>query len=580
VSLRRGVTVVLILITLAVCASFVMLLLVVASGAAPPAISANSTLYLTLDMPLSEIEPSSVLSQFVKTQPSLRSTIDLLRKAKLDPHISGIVVTPVTSGALWGQLQEVRGAILDFRKSGKPATAFLESGGAQEYYVASACDRVLMMPAGSLDLSGVASYELFFRGALDKIGVIPDLLHIGEYKTAANTFTQKGMTAAHKEMTASLNHDAFEELVRAIAEGRKRSQADVRQMIDNGPYLAEEAHRVGLVDDLAYQDQIGDRPPVQHTGHVDSADYLRVPMSSVGLGSGPKIAVLYAVGTIASGRSSFDSPSGNVLGSETFNEWIRKVRTDDSIRAIVVRIDSPGGSAIASDVIWRELMLARDVKPLVVSMGDVAASGGYYIAVPAQVIVAQPGTLTGSIGVVTGKYVVGEMLDKLGVGTATVSEGTMAEIDSPFRAYTPAERARVEAQMRATYDLFVSKVAASRGVTPDRIDAVGQGRVWTGRQARERGLVDAIGGLQDAIVIAKARAKLDPTKDVEIVTYPQKRGFYDFLSNPFGSSTDMSLDLLAGAPASRTIAALSSRLRLFRSGEPLVLMPNIFWNGR
>jgi protease-4 len=566
-----------VLIGLAVLVSATGLAVLFMSAAPAVSVSANSTLYLKLDAPFNEIEPSGLLTSFVRTPLTLRGTVDVLRKAKVDTRVSGLVVTVRTSGALWGQLQEVREAIADFRKSGKPVTAYLESGGAPEYYVASACNRILLMPAGSLDLSGVASYELFFRGALDKIGVLPDLLHIGEYKTYTNTFTQQTFTAAHREMTASLNHDAFAELVRAIAEGRKRSEDDVRKAIDGGPYLAAEALRAGLVDDLAYEDQIDDKAPVLHTHRIEGQDYQNVPLSSFGLGTGPRIAVLYAVGTIASGRSSFDSPTGAVLGSETFLEWIRTVRADNSIRAIVLRIDSPGGSAIASDVIWRELMLTRSIKPLIVSMGDVAASGGYYIALPAHAIVAQPGTLTGSIGVVTGKYVVAGTLEKLGVGTGVVSEGKFAEIDSPFRPFTPAERARVEEQMRATYDLFVGKVASARGMTPAKIDAIAQGRVWTGHQAREIGLVDALGGLQDAIGLAKQRAKLDPTKDVEIVAYPQKRGLYDLVSSPFGASAAARLDLLSASPAARAVASLVSRWQLFRNGEPLTIMPEIFW---
>jgi protease-4 len=576
-SVRRGVVIVFVVLAVAVLVSGLGLATLLMSSGPTVTVSANSTLYLNLDAPFSEVEPAGVFTSLSsRPVPTLRSAVDLLRKAKVDSRIKAVVVTLQTSGALWGQLQELREALLDFRTSHKEAIAYLEFGGAQEYYVASACDRVLMMPAGGLDLSGVASYELFFRGALDKLGVLPDLLHIGEYKTYANTFTQHSFTAAHREMTTSLNHDAFAELVRAIAEGRKRTEAEVKQAIDGGPYLAAEAVKAGLVDDLAYEDQIDDKAPVLHTQRVTAADYQNVPLSSFGLGTGPKIAVLYAVGTIASGRSSFDSPTGAVLGSETFLDWIRTARADDSIRAIVLRIDSPGGSAIASDVIWRELMITRGIKPIVVSMGDVAASGGYYIALPGQAIVAQPGTLTGSIGVVTGKYVVAGLMDKLGIGTAAVSEGKFAEIDSPFRPYTPAERAKVEEQMHATYELFVAKVAAARGMTPEKIDAIAQGRVWTGHQAREIGLVDALGGLREAIVIAKQRAKLDPTKDVEIVAYPQKRGLLELMSSSFGSGASAAMELLRGAPAAREVATASARWQLFRNGEPLTLMPNIF----
>ena len=266
------------------------------------------------------------------------------------------------------------------------------------------------------------------------------------------------------------------------------------------------------------------------------------------------------------------------MGSDTFVKWIRKVRVDPAIRAIVVRIDSPGGSAIASEVIWREMMLTKSVKPLVVSMGDVAASGGYYIAAPADAIVAQPGTITGSIGVVTGKFVLKGTLEKLGIGEDGVSEGRMAEIESPFRPFTEAERALLEDQMHSTYDLFLARVAEGRKTTTEKIDAIGRGRVWTGRQARQINLVDELGGLDVALRIAKQRAKLDPTREVQLVVYPPKRSIYDLVSNAFGSSAESGVQLLLRRPEARAVQTIASRLSLFRRGEMLTLMPNVFWN--
>jgi protease-4 len=578
VSARRGIIVVLFLIVLAIVVSIAGSMLLVGGSSAVPSVPAESTLYLKIKAPFDEIEPIGLFNQFTTVQ-TLRNAVDTLRKAKADRRIKTLVIRPEASGALWGQLQEVRAAIQDFRTSGKPVTAFLEYGSAQEYYVASAADRVVMLPGGTLDLTGVASYELFFRGALDKIGAYPDLLHIGQYKTFSNTFTEKGFTPAHREMTRSLNHDWYDQLVKAIAEGRKRPEADVIQAMDGGPYLAEGAKSAGLVDSVAYEDQIDDSAPIKGTRRVEGDAYSKVPLSSLGFGSGPRIALLYATGTIASGTSSFDSPTGAVLGSETFVQWIRKVRVDPTIRAVVVRIDSPGGSAIASEVIWRELMLTRAIKPLIVSMGNVAASGGYYIAVPAETIVAEPGTITGSIGVVTGKFVVKGTLEKLGVAEDSVSEGQFAEIESPFAPFSPAQRGRLEEQLHATYELFLSRVAQGRKSTPERIDAVGQGRVWTGRQAQQLKLVDELGGLESAIVIAKRRAKLDPAKDVQLVVYPPKRSVYELLANPFGTSLESTLELALGRrPEARLVGAVTSTLRLFHRGEPLMIMPNVFWN--
>ncbi len=556
-------------------AGLLMLALLFGGGQAAPVVASNSTLFLRVQAPFPEIDSSSVFSAFMPTPPTLRTVLAVIEKAKRDDRIRGMVVIPSTNGALWAQVQEVRDAMAAFRASGKSLVVFMEYGGAADYYLASAAERVLMMPAGSLDVSGLATYEVFLRGAFDKLGVYPDLLHMGEFKSASNTFTERGFTPAHREMTRSLNRDAYDQLVSAIATGRKRSVEDIRRALDQGPFLPEEAKAAGLIDDLAYDDQIDDASPVQGTRRLEGDDYTRGFIASIG--SGPRVALLYGVGTIASGRSSFDGPTGAVLGSDTFVEWIRKVRADSSIKAIVIRIDSPGGSAIASEVIWRELMLARQVKPIIVSMGDVAASGGYYMAVPATAIVAQPGTITGSIGVVTGKYVLKGAFDKLGIGTDSVSDGKNAQIYSPFRAFTPEERAKVEGQMQATYDLFVSRVAEGRRSSPDKIHAIAQGRVWTGQQAHEFGLVDELGGLDRAIALAKEHAKLDAGKPVTLVIYPQKRSFADLVANPLGLSLGASLELATRRPEARLVDAVADRLRLFRRGETLALMPNLFF---
>jgi protease-4 len=575
-SSRRAVALVMVLIGLGVFVSVVGLLLLGSASGPPAYVPSNASLYLKVGAPLPEVVPSDVLSVLGTPPATLRETIDWIRKAKIDSRVKTLVFTPQAQGALWAQLQEVRGAIDDFRSSGKPVTAYMEAGGAGEYYLASAANRIMMMPGGSLDLAGIATYELFFRGTLDKLGVFPDLLHIGDYKTATNTFAEKSFTPAHREVTKALNRSWYDEMVRAIATSRKRTEAEIRHAIDDGPYLADGAKKAGLVDALGYEDQVDDEAPVAGTARLEAETYAR---SSVSLGpyvSGARIALLYAVGTIASGKSNTGAAGGAVIGSDTFAQWVRKVRVDPNVRAIVVRIDSPGGSAIASEVIWRELMLARDVKPLVVSMGDVAASGGYYMAVPAHTIVAQPGTITGSIGVATGKFVLKGALDKLGVGVETVTDGKMANIYSPFEAFSPAERARMEDQMHEIYNQFVSRVADGRKMTPDKVDAVAQGRVWTGRQAQGIGLVDELGGLDRAMRIAKERAKLDPAKEVELIVYPQPRSVYDILSNPFGA-TAASAELLLQRPEARLVPSVLTNLLRFRRGEPLAILPNVFW---
>jgi protease-4 len=299
---------------------------------------------------------------------------------------------------------------------------------------------------------------------------------------------------------------------------------------------------------------------------------------------GPRIAVIYAAGAIASGKSGFDPLNGSVVGSDTFAESIRQARRDTSIRAIVLRIDSPGGSAAASDAIWRELMItknARADRPIVASMSDLAASGGYYIAMPADAIVAQPSTLTGSIGIFGGKFVTGGLYEKLGAHIEAVSIGKNAEMDSPARSYNAGELKKVEEQLQAFYDQFVEKVAKARRTTPEKIDQIAQGRVWTGRQAKDKGLVDELGGLAQAIASAKKRAKIAPDTEVELVPYPPRRSFYELVSEQFsGNSERAAIGRWVSANLSAAeldaLRTLRGPFAIFRRGEPLALMPVTF----
>lgn len=578
-AVRRGVWLVVVFITLAVLLSASGLLLVAALVGREPQITSNSTLVLKVSGDLQETEPGGVLGQFLEPPPTVRSLVETLRKAKVDRRVSSVVIRPRGTAALWAKVQEVRDAVADFRTSGKPIVAYLEQGGEQEFYLASRADKVFLMPTASLDLTGVASYELFLRGTLDKIGAYPDALHVGDYKTASNTFTERTFTPQHREMAESLNRDLYEQLIRGLAEGRHKSPDEMRTLVDHGPYLPEDAVRAGLIDDVAYEDELDDKVKLSSgtVKFVEQDEYRGVSASSLGLNKGPRIAVIYAVGLISTGRSSFDAPQGQVVGSDTIVEYLRKARADKSVRAIVLRIDSPGGSAIASDVIWREVMLTRDVKPVIASMSDVAASGGYYIAMPAHAIVAEPATLTGSIGVVMIKFVIDGTLKKLGMNVEGVTSGRYADLYSPVRPFSPEERARVEQLMQATYEAFVEKAAAGRKTTPERIDAVGQGRVWTGNQAKQIGLVDELGGLDRAIAIAKQRAGIAAGSEVELLVYPPRKSFYDIVRDPFGSGDRAaSLARLLGLHDARPLHTLTAPMQIFRRGEPLAIMPNVF----
>src|SRR4051794_29875374 len=581
---RRGITILFSFLGVAFLVSIVGFTLMYLLFGREPAVPPNATLVLRVGGSLSELAPADVVGYLRGSKtPTVRSIVDNLRKAKIDPRVKAVLLKPTGfESPFWAKVQEVRDAVLDFKKSGKPVYAYLEYGGDREYYLATSADKVFLMPSTPLDLVGVATYELFLRGTLDKIGAYADLHHIGQYKTAVNTFREKGYTAAHKEMDESMNRDLYEQIVRGIADGRKKNEVDIRRLIDEGPFLPEDALSAGLVDEIAYEDQVDDKLRAGETRRrLDGDDYARVSPSSLGLNRGPRVAVIYAAGTINGGRSGYDPVNGPVVGSDTLIEYIPQARRDSAVRAIVLRVDSPGGSTIASDAIWRELVIAKSERadrPLVVSMSDLAASGGYYIAMPAQVIVAEPSTLTGSIGIFGGKFVTGGVYEKLGANIQSTSVGRHAEINSPARPYNAEEGKKLDEQLQSFYDQFVEKVAESRHSTPEKIDALAQGRVWTGRQAKQNGLVDELGGLDRAISIAKQRAKIPAESDVEVIVYPPRKSFYELLSDQISGTGDsmavsawLSANLSAGEIEALRI--MRGPLAIFRRGEPLALMP-------
>ncbi len=586
-ALRRGIAalvVAFVVLPVFVFVAAVVFLYVIATRG--PSVPDRATLVIRPGGELLDIRPDDIVGQLVdRDVTTLRGLVESLRTARRDSRIAAVVLRPSTLELpFWGKVQELRDAVTDFRQSGKPVIAYLEYGGDREYYLASAADQVFLLPTSPLDLTGIASYEIFLRGALDKIGAYPDFLQIGPYKTAANQLTQRGFTAAHREMLESLNRDLYEQLVHGIANTRRKSVEAVRALLDEGPFTPEAAQRAGLVDGLAYFDQLDDRiaslkAPAGEERVIEGSRYQRIGPLDAGVRPAARFAVLYASGIITSGRSAYDPVNGPVVGSDTLVEQIQRIREDESIRAIILRVDSPGGSSVASDVIWRELMITRDAspsRPLIASMSDLAASGGYYISMPAHAIVAQPGTLTGSIGIYGGKMALGGTMERLGVGTGTVRSGRNADMNSPFAPFTPDQRDKFMDYMKVFYDGFVQKAAVSRRTTAARIDAVAQGRVWTGQQAREHGLVDALGGLDTAVALAKQRAGIPPDQDVELVVYPPRRTLYEALTEQFQASSFSVWGQLAAGAEGRALGVLTAPVRLFRRGEPLALMPYVF----
>ena len=573
-ALSRGARFILTFILAAVIVSMTGIAMAYFFATRGPSVEINSVLWLRVPANLGEREPDDVFGQLLGRRDTVGSVVDALRKAKVDDRVAAVVLVPPFQPGLWGKTQEIREAVLDFRESDKPIVAYLEYGGGQAYYLATAADRILLTPTSPLDLVGVASYDLFLRNALDKIGIYPDMLNAGDYKTASNLYEETTFTPEHREMSESLNRDFYDQLVAGIAEGRTMTEPMVRDLIDEGPFLASEAVNQGLIDGLVYEDEliaglrIGDDDPPR----LEFASYRQVDAGSLGLNRGPRIAVVYAEGGINLGSSGVDLQGTMVMGSRTMAQAIRAARDDDSIRAIVLRIDSPGGAAIAADLIWREVMLAREEKPVIASMSDLGASGGYYIAAPAHAIVAQPGTLTGSIGVFGGKFALGGTFEKLGVNMEAVSDGQQAELYSPVTPFSEEGRAEMQIQVDAIYERFLETVADGRGMTRDAVHAVAQGRVWTGRQAKANHLVDELGGLRRAVALAKEWAGIDADREVTLVAYPRPRTFFEALNSPFAIRSAVAAGWFP-SPYARLLEAAVAPVRLFRPGEPLMLMP-------
>jgi protease-4 len=426
----------------------------------------------------------------------------------------------------WARVQELRDALVRFRKSGKPSWAHLEFAGNQEYFLATGCAKVAASPTAMLDVSGLSAEVSFYKGALEKLGVEAQFEGVGKYKNAPNQFTEAGFTAPHREQMEALVGSLFDQYVRAIAEARGLSPQDVRAIVDRGPFHGPEAKEAGLVDELLYRDQVEDRIPA--AGRVSPSGYLRAGRG-FGFDRRPKVALVHAVGEIVPGESQSSPFGGSLAGSDTIVRGLRQASEDDGVRAIILRVDSPGGSGTASDAIWREVGVARRKKPVVVSMGDYAASGGYYIAMGADAIVAEPGTITGSIGVFSGKFSLRGLYAKLGVSQETVRRGKNATLFSGWEPWTDEERAKVRGLNVAFYETFIAKAAEGRKKTPQEIDAVAQGRVWTGEEALRAGLVDALGGLDAAVAVARVRARIARGQEVQLVVLPQKKGLLETL---------------------------------------------------
>lgn len=534
---------------------------------------------LTYDVPsqIDESEPPFVPFSFRswrRENPTLYDVVSGLRYAATDDHVEALVLHVDRLDWGWSRIAELRDAVRAFRETGKPVYASLGSGASEpEYLLASVADEVCMAPTTTLGINGLSLSVLFLRGTLDKAGITPNFDHVGTYKSAIEQYTRNDMSPPAREALDAVLDDYRRLLVDSLASARGWSVAQTSRLVDGGPYTASEAVERGLLDTLVYGRDVDSLAILRVGGRAHSLPlgrYLdRVPETL----SLDKVALVVVEGEIVSGRSGEGWMGGREVGSETLVEALREARRRHSIKAIVLRVDSPGGSADAADDIWHEVELCRRVKPVVVSMGDYAASGGYYISAPADTIVAEPATLTGSIGIFAGKFNLLGGYRKLGMNIETLSRGPNAELYSPFKDFSADEARRFHELLERGYHEFVQRVARGRKRPERWVEGVAQGRVWTGSQARARGLVDVLGGMDTAIQLARRRAGIGPDEEVAIERLPRVRYKFlqGFLEGLVGNDEDaMRARLLAELPPGvRTLLAAAR----FRPGERVALMP-------
>jgi protease IV len=504
---------------------------------------------------------------------TLRGFLDALERGGADPRVKGLYARLGGDALGLATSQEVRDAVRDFRAKGKFAIAFADSfgefgPGTRPYYLATAFDEIWLQPLGSVGLIGLHSELPFFRGTLDKLGIIPSFAHREEYKTATNTLTETAMTPAQREQVEDLLNSSEGQIVHGIADGRKLPEAQVTELIDRGPFVADEALAARLVDRLGYRDE-AEAKARERAGATSKLVALSRYLDGAGPlhDSGPKIALIYGTGLITAGGGTANPLLSDAeFGARAAAKAFRQAAGDDEVRAIVFRIDSPGGSAVASETIWREVVRARERgKPVIVSMGDVAGSGGYYIAAPADKIVAEPGTLTGSIGILAGKVIISELLHKLGVTSDSAQRGANAAMFSEFEDFSPAGRERLTTFLDTVYRGFKDRVATGRHLSADQVEAAAKGRVWSGIEAKEKGLVDELGGYDVAIRLAKEAAKIAPGQPYQLAVFPREKStielIVDRLSNPEGDGD-------AGPAASQRV--MTDMTRLFSGIATLV----------
>ncbi|MEJ2366970.1 MAG: signal peptide peptidase SppA [Acidobacteriota bacterium] len=500
-----------------------------------PVVRPDSTLVLQLDRPIVEPPPDPIATQlFGAKMYQMLNLHQAIRRAAKDSRIKSLLIEPGMAPMGFGQMEQLRSDIEFFKKSGKPVYAYFEATGNSGYYLASTANKIVAPPTANLMITGLYAEVPFLRGAFDKFHIQPQFYHIGKYKSYSDMFMRKDMSDAQREAMNAILDSLYAQLKSGIAAGRNLPEKVVEDDINKGFLFGKDLKARGLVDEIGYFDSVRSQ-----LGKVNGTpgDWRYATMSDyeqdhrAGLASGAKstIGVVIASGDIVSGEG--DGVKKSTIGSDTVIRWLKKMGRDRSVKAVVLRVNSPGGSALASDMMWHEVRLLKQKKPVIVSMGDVAASGGYYLSMGADAIVAEPGTITGSIGVVTGKIVIKGIWDWLGVNHVVMTRGKNANLFSTVQTFSPEQEELIQKEMHQFYDTFVSKAAEGRHMTFDQVDKIGRGRVWTGEQALKNGLVDKLGGIQTAIDLAKQKAGIPASQPVRLKVYPQTKTLIEAFLN-------------------------------------------------
>ena len=498
----------------------------------------KTVLELDFDKGFAEYVPDDPAARMMSGKtPTVLDVIGALQQASEDKRVIGLIAYIGHAEMGLARIQELRNAVLSFRAKGKKAVAYSDTFGEfgpgnGAYYLSTAFEKIYLQPSGDIGLTGLMFETRFLKGTLDKLGLRPRMDHRREYKNAMNVLTETAYTEPHKEAVCKIMFSQFGQIVRDIGKARDISESDMMSLTDHGFFLGQEAMNAKLADELAYRDKVYDD---MKTIAGEDAEFLALMTYQDRAGQprvkGETLALIYGVGAISRGESEYNALSGNaVMGAETVAKAFRAAIDDKEVKAILFRVSSPGGSYIGSDTIWRETVRAKQAgKPVIVSMGDVAGSGGYFVAMAADKIVAQPGTITGSVGVLAGKVLTSDFWDKLGISHDEVHTGPNATMWTGTHDYTPEQWNRLQDALDRIYADFTGKVADGRKLAPEEVSEVAKGRIWTGEDAQIRGLVDELGGFPEAIQLAKKAAGIPEDTEICLKLFPKKKAFLDLL---------------------------------------------------